>query len=184
MDDETTGPQPAGHNTVNGFIFVEGAARFIDFLGAVFDAVEEPEAHAPDFFAADGTLIHAEVRIGNSTIMLADRKADWPFTPSMTQVYVDDAEETLRRAAAHGAEVVTPVSAFFGGYDIARFLDPWHNVWWLFAPAVDVEASTQEWEESDAVFEPGPVYTTILETMRTLVPPERSVSTHDIGQQR
>lgn len=176
MTNTANGPQPSGSNTVNGFIFVAGAAAFIDFLTAVFDAVETPEAHSPDFFAKDGTLVHAEVQIGNSTVILADRKADWPFTPALTQVYVADAEETLRRAAERGATVVTEVSPFLGGYDIARFLDPWHNVWWLFAPARDTEAASQEWDgsSSEEPAEPPAIYTTILQTMRNLTEPARS----------
>lgn len=173
MTSETTGPEPAGHNTVNSFVVVDGAVEFIEFLTAVFDATEDQEAHAPDFYAGDGTLIHAEVRIGNSTVMLADRKTDWPFTPALTQVYVADAAETLRRATAHGATVVTEVSAFYGGYDIARFKDPWHNLWWLFAPARDVDAATREWDEStwSEPAEPSAVYTTVLDAMRNLTDP-------------
>ncbi|TYB54708.1 bleomycin resistance protein [Nonomuraea sp. PA05] len=164
-------PEPQGENTVNGFVVVDGAAPFIDFLIAVFDATERREAHTPDFYAGDGTLIHAEVEIGNSLLMVADRKGGWPFTPALTQVYVADPEETMRRAVERGATVVTPVSAFYGGYGIARFLDPWHNLWWLFFPAAETEPVAGEepgWEESA---EPGPVYTTLLETMATLADP-------------
>lgn len=165
-------PEPSGENTINGFVIVDGAAELIEFLIAVFGATEISEARSPDVFAGDGTLIHAEARIGNSKIMLADRKPDWPFTPALTQVYVSDPVETLRSAVDHGATVVTDVSPFYGGYDIARFLDPWHNVWWLFAPADDIEAS-EEWDESrwEKPVEPGPVYTTLVEAMRNLTDP-------------
>jgi uncharacterized glyoxalase superfamily protein PhnB len=164
-------PEPRGENTVNGFVVVDGAAPFIDFLVAVFDANERAEARTPDFYAGDGTLIHAEVKIGNSLLMVADRKAGWPFTPALTQVYVADPEETMRRAVERGATVVTPVSPFYGGYGIARFLDPWHNLWWLFFPAAETNPAAGEesgWEEST---EPGTVYTTLLETMVTLADP-------------
>lgn len=173
MDTAAHGPEPAGENTVNGFIVVDGAAELVDFLIEVFDGIEKAEARSPDMYAGDGTLIHAEVRIGNSTIMLADRKADWPFTPALTQVYVADAAETLRRATARGARVVTDVSTFYGGYDIARFVDPWHNMWWLFAPAQDAAASSEEWDDSnwEEPSDPGPVYTTLMDAMRNLTDP-------------
>ncbi|ADD44603.1 VOC family protein [Stackebrandtia nassauensis] len=157
-------------NTVNGFIIAKGAAELIEFLTAVFDGTETPEAHTPDMYANDGTLIHAEVRIGNSVIMVADRKADWPFTPAMTQVYVTDAAETLRRAVERGARIITDVSAFYGGFDIARFLDPWGNLWWLFAPAADANADDQETVDWDDP-EPSPIYTTLLDAMRQLTDP-------------
>ncbi|HEY6737787.1 MAG TPA: VOC family protein [Actinopolymorphaceae bacterium] len=177
---ENDRPEPAGENTVNGFIVTDGAAELIDFLVAVFDATEIDEARSPDIFAGDGSLIHAEVRIGNSKIMLADRKEDWPFTPALTQVYVADAAETLRRAVERGATVLTEVSPFYGGYDIARFLDPWHNVWWLFASAADSATTadtssedSEEWSESswEPPTEPDAVYTTLLDAMRNLADP-------------
>jgi PhnB protein len=157
-------------NTVNGFIIVKDAAGFIEFLTEVFDGTEIGEAHTPDWHANDGTLIHAEVRIGNSLVMIADRKADWPFTPALTQVYVMDAVETLRRAVGRGATVITEVSLFYGGFDIARFLDPWGNVWWLFAAAAADNAqdeSSSDWEDP----QPGRVYTTLLDAMRQLTDP-------------
>ncbi|GAA4431807.1 hypothetical protein GCM10023169_36740 [Georgenia halophila] len=174
-DTSHTGPEPAGENTVNNFVIVDGAADLIAFLTEVFDATENTDARSPDFFADDGTLIHAEVRIGSSTVMLADRKSDWPFTPAFTQVYVADATETLRRAVGRGAAIVTEPSPFYGGYDISRFIDPWHNVWWLFSPAADLEASSQEWDEEpwETPSEPDAVYTTLLETMRGLADPRR-----------
>jgi len=173
MNTSQNGPEPAGENTVNSFIMVDGASAMIDFLTDVFGATETFEARSPDMFAADGSLIHAEVRIGSSLIMLADRKADWPFTPALTQVYVDDAEQTLRRAVARGSTVVTEVSPFYGGYDIARFQDPWHNLWWLFSPAADAAASSQEWDEAtwEVPSEPDAVYTTLLEAMHNLKDP-------------
>ncbi|GAC69213.1 VOC family protein [Gordonia soli] len=159
-------------NTVNGFVVTDNAADLINFLIAVFDAVEDPDAHTPDYAAADGTLIHSEIHIGNSILMVADRKSDWPFTPALTQVYVDDAAGVLRRATARGARVVTDIAPFYGGYSIARFVDPWHNVWWLFAPEVDnppvIAADTSE---NGSV-----VYTTLLDTMRDLTDPRDAAS--------
>lgn len=170
MNTSTNTPASPDYNTVNGFIVVRGAVEFIEFLTDVFDGTENGEAHTPDWYADDGTLIHAEVRIGNSLIMVADRKADWPFTPALTQVYVTDAAETLRRAVARGATVITEISPFYGGFDIARFFDPWGNVWWLFAPAAADHAhdeSSSDWEDQ----QPGPVYTTLLDAMRQLTDP-------------
>ncbi|MEU6792606.1 VOC family protein [Nonomuraea wenchangensis] len=164
-------PEPPGENTVNGFVVVDGAAPFIDFLVAVFDATEREEARTPDFYAGDGTLIHAEVKIGNSLLMVADRKAGWPFTPALTQVYVADPEETMRRAVERGATVVTPVSPFYGGYGIARFLDPWHNLWWLFFRAAETSPAAEEGSSWEKSAEPSAVYTTLLETMVTLADP-------------
>ena len=170
IEDHTAAP-PADHNTVNPFVIVSGAAEFIDFVTAVFDGRESTAFRTPD---RDGLLIHAEVVVGDSSILICDRKPDWPFTPAFLQVYVFDSEAVLGRAVARGASVITPVSAFYGGYSLARFRDPWNNLWWLYAPeAADSherssEPSNTDWQDS----EPSRVYTTIVQAMRDLRAPE------------
>lgn len=171
MSDGQIAAPPADHNTVNPFVIVSKAAEFIDFVTQVFDGRESTAFRIPD---RDGLLIHAEVVIGDSSILICDRKPDWPFTPAFLQVYVSDSEAVLGRALAWGANLVTPVSAFYGGYSLARFRDPWNNLWWLYAPeAADSherssELSKTDWQDS----EPSRVYTTIVQAMRDLRAPE------------
>lgn len=135
---------PAGYSTVNFFVFVEGAPEFIGFLEKVFDAEELTEARTAD--ASDGLVLHAEVRIGDATVMVADRKPGWAPTPAFPQVYVNDAAEVLGRAEEAGATVVTRVSDFVYGMKIARFRDPWGNLWWLF----ELPEGAAEWESADS----------------------------------
>lgn len=159
-----------GYGSLNSFAIVKGpggATGFLAFLTAVLDAVETPEAHAVD---TDGLLIHAEARIGDSCLLVVDSKPEWPFTPAMLQVNVEDPEEVLRRAAAHGARVITEVSPFYGS-TIARFQDPWHNIWWLFGPA-DEDAPELEWDPEVAAEEgESEVHATICRAMEGLRPP-------------
>lgn len=159
-----------GYGSLNAFAAVKGpggARRFLEFLGAVFDAVETPEAHAVD---TDGLLIHAEARIGDSCLMVVDSKPDWPFTPALLQITVQDANEALHRAQEHGASVITEVSPFYGS-TIARFRDPWHNIWWLFGPA-DENAPEMDWDpEVAAGQEESDVHASICRAMEALVPP-------------
>ena len=156
---------PPGHNTVNGFIVVEDAARFLRFLCEVFDGSENTNVRTPD---RDGTLIHAEARIGTSTIMVADKKPEWPGLHALTQVYVTDAHQTLDRAVERGARVVTDVSPFYGGVNIARFIDPWNNLWWLYEPSAggmrDEIGSTTDWHAHG----PSYVYQTLMDAMQQL----------------
>ncbi len=162
---------PADHNTVNPFVIVPKAAEFIDFVTEVFDGRESTAFRIPDL---DGLLIHAEVVIGDSSILICDRKPDWPFTPAFLQVYVSDSQAVLDRAVARGATIVTPVSTFYGGYSLARFRDRWNNLWWLYAPELadtgdrNSQSSGIDWHDN----EPSRVYTTIVQAMRDLRAPE------------
>ncbi|HJS35772.1 MAG TPA: VOC family protein [Pseudoxanthomonas sp.] len=120
-------PVPAGSNTVNPFLITDRASDLIAFLVDVFGAEEVPEARTLD---TDGLILHAELRIGDALLTLADRKPDWPFTPALTRVYVADAAATLVHAVQRGAQVVTRPTPFFGD-TLARFQDPSGNLWWV-----------------------------------------------------
>ena len=162
---------PPGHNTVNGFIAVRGAAKFVEFLCAVFDGTETTSVRTPD---RDGGLIHAEVRIGTATVMITDAKPDWPELHALTQVYVKDAAMVLRLAVEHGARIVTEPTPFYGSVHIARFVDPWSNLWWLYEPSIvaatppaKVDTSSDprtSWHSK----EPSYVYRTLMDEMREL----------------
>jgi PhnB protein len=128
MPKQPIAPIPEGYHMVNPWIIPKGVAKFIPFLERVFEAKESKEARTPD---SDGLIIHAEVKIGDTVIMMFDSKPDWPQTPSFLQVYVEDAAAVLKRAKEAGAEVVTEPTDFVYGEKIARFRDPWGNLWWL-----------------------------------------------------
>lgn len=119
---------PAGSNTVSPFIMTGHAADLIAFVVDVFRAVDVTEAKT---FDSDGLVLHSELLIGDSMITIADRKADWPYTPAFTRVYVDDVPATLGRAIAGGGRVVTEPTEFWGDV-FSRFTDPFGNLWWVY----------------------------------------------------
>lgn len=127
-DPQATPTAPATYNTVNPFIITADAGGMIDFLEKVFGAREVAEAHTLD---TDGLILHSELKIGHSVVMVADRKPDWPFTPSLLQVYVDDLPANLERAKGLGGSVVTDPTDLYGT-TFARVLDPWRNLWWIW----------------------------------------------------
>ncbi|MCH7232243.1 bleomycin resistance protein [Glycomyces sp. L485] len=133
-------PVPTGSNTVNPFIVADGAADLIDFLIEVLGAEEVPEARTLD---TDGLILHAELRVGDSLLSIADRKPAWPFTPALTRVYVDDVEAVLARAERLGARIVTRPTDFFGD-TLARFQDPAANLWWVYRHHPD---AAPEWSD-------------------------------------
>lgn len=93
--------KPDDYSTVSPYLIVDGADATIDFLKRVFGAVEL--RRFPD---AAGKLMHAEVRIGDTVVMIADGSEGWPPFPSHVHVYVTDVDATYRRALEAGASSV------------------------------------------------------------------------------
>jgi uncharacterized glyoxalase superfamily protein PhnB len=157
---------PECHNTVNMFVVVKNSAcEFIKFVENVFGGKERTNVRTPD---RDGTLIHAEVQVGSTTIMTADSKPDWPFTPAFLQIYVQDAQVVLDKAKAEGAKVITEISKFYGGYNLARIRDPWGNLWWIYEPDTAKPETEQEADTSWHNEKPSEIYTTLMDAMKSL----------------
>jgi PhnB protein len=160
---------PKGHNTINSFIVTKYAPKLIRFLEEVFGAKEDETAHTVD---EDGLLLHSDLQIGDSVVMVLDAKPGWPFTPSLLQVYVDDVEATLARAKKLGATIVTKPTDFYGD-TFSRFVDPHGNLWWVYkhnqkaeaAWDADGAAGDEAWEPSD---EMRYIHDTLLDTMKNL----------------
>jgi uncharacterized glyoxalase superfamily protein PhnB len=168
---------PEGYATVNPFIITLNAEEEMRFVVEVFDGVERPEARTVD---EDGLLFQGEVAVGTTTIMFAERKPDWPFTPSLLQVYVHDIEATLERALSRGAELITRPTDFFGTR-FARIKDPGSNMWWIWQHGEmdwDEEANADAWDgdapaESWGAMSPDLAYirNTIVEALPKLKDP-------------
>jgi uncharacterized glyoxalase superfamily protein PhnB len=93
--------KPENYNSVSPYLIVAGAAGSIDFLKAVFGAIEL--RRFPD---AAGKIMHAEVRLDDTVIMLADGAEGWPALPAHVHIYVPDVDAAYQRALAAGATSV------------------------------------------------------------------------------
>ncbi len=93
--------KPEGYPTVSPYLIVDGAGATIDFLVQAFDAVPLRQFPGPG-----GRLMHAEVQLGDSVVMLADSSDGWPAHAAQVHVYVPDVDATYRRALAAGATSV------------------------------------------------------------------------------
>ncbi|HET7305226.1 MAG TPA: VOC family protein [Segeticoccus sp.] len=167
---------PPGYGSVNPFVAVRGpggATAFIRFVEDVLGGRETLAAHTVD---RDDLLIHAEVRIGDSTVMLCDAKPHWAFTPALLQVYVGDLEPVVERARAAGADIVTEPTDFHGRQRLARLRDPWHNLWWLFEYGAASVAPSEQPDElprwrPDPSAPPSYVHRTVDEALSSLGQP-------------
>lgn len=118
--------KPEGYTAVSPYLIVDGASRTIDFLTDVFAAVEL--RRFPD---DAGRLVHAEVRIDDTVVMLADGVEEWPPVPCHVHVYVPNVDATYRRALGAGA---TPVQEPVKKDDADKrggVKDPGGTTWWI-----------------------------------------------------
>jgi PhnB protein len=118
--------KPDGYSSLSPYLVADGAQRVIDFLKKTFDATELRRFDTPD-----GAIMHAEVRIDDTVVMIADGGGAWPAFPSWLHVYVRDVDATYRRALDAGG---TSVQAPEKKNDPDRrggVKDPCGNTWWI-----------------------------------------------------
>lgn len=118
-----------GVNNVIPYILVQGAPRFIDFLTASFDGRELLRVPG-----SDGSVMHAEVRIGDSLIELGDANDTYPARPTVIHLYVADADASFERALHAGASCVVPVADMPWGDRQGTAKDPFGNTWYVSMP--------------------------------------------------
>lgn len=93
--------KPHGYNSASPYFIVEGAQKFIDFLVEVFDAKELRR-----YDMSDGSIMHAEILIDDSVIMLGDSSEKFPPVQSVMHVYVPNVDDTFNKAVLAGCEVI------------------------------------------------------------------------------
>ena len=126
-------PVPEGYHTATPYLIVPGVAKVIDFLKETFDAKETERMSRPD-----GAIMHAEVRIGDSPIMLGEPVGQFGPMPATVYVYVPDTDACYQRALkAGGISLMEPADQFYGDRN-AGVRDPSGNVWWIGTHIADV----------------------------------------------
>jgi uncharacterized glyoxalase superfamily protein PhnB len=126
-------PIPEGHSTVSPYLIVPGAAKVIDLLTQAFGAKELFRSER-----GQGVIAHAEVKIGDSVIMLSDASPEFPAMPAMVHVYVQDVDAAYARAVRAGATSVREPSDQFYGDRSGGVKDSGGNVWWIATHKEDV----------------------------------------------
>jgi len=126
---------PEGYHTVTPCLTVKDAAESIEFYKRAFGAEEVMRVHGPD----GKSLMHAEIKVGNSRIMLGDEMPEMRClapasvggTTSSLYVYFPDVDAAFRRAVAAGAKVLMPVTDMFWGDRFGQVEDPSGHRWGL-----------------------------------------------------
>src|SRR5579859_2954738 len=130
-------PIPDGFHAITPYLTVEGAARLMDFLKQAFGAVEIKRTTRPD-----GTVGHAQMKIADSFVMIADAGPPWKPMPTGIYLYVEDCDATYKRSLqAGGVSLMEPADMFYGDRN-AGVQDPAGNFWWISTHIEDM--STEE----------------------------------------
>jgi PhnB protein len=126
-------PIPEGHHTVTPYLTVRGAGQLIEFLKKAFDATLVYEMRRPD-----GSVGHAEVKIGDSMVMIGEASDKCQPTPAMMYLYVADSDAWYNKAIAAGATVEREIADQFYGDRSGGVKDMCGNQWWLSTHVEDV----------------------------------------------
>jgi PhnB protein len=118
--------KPDGYSTVSPYLIVAGAARTIEIAERVLGAVELARYPGPE-----GRVMHAEVRIGDTVVMIADGVEGWPPVESHVHVYVEDVDATYRRALEAGATSVQEPVKKEDADKRAGIKDAGGTTWWI-----------------------------------------------------
>lgn len=138
---EKTNYIPAGYHTVTPYLIVRDGDHALDFYKQTFTATEVMRFPEPG-----GKLMHAEIKVGDSLIMLGDEHPEWNTlspqtvggTPVSLMLYAEDADAVFDRAVAAGAKVLQPVQNQFYGVRSGTILDPFGHQWTIGTHQEDV----------------------------------------------
>ena len=141
MADKAVKPIPEGYHSVTPYLVVDGGARAIEFYKQAFGATEVFRMDGPD-----GRVAHAEIKIGDSHVMLGDESPEtgtrgpqsFGGSPVSLMLYVEDVDATVSRAVDAGAELTRPVANQFYGDRTGGVKDPFGHAWYIATHVEDV----------------------------------------------
>ncbi|MFN7947505.1 MAG: VOC family protein [Blastocatellia bacterium] len=126
-------PIPDGYHTVTPHLTVQGAPALIEFLKQAFDAQVIHCMTSPD-----GGIRHAEVRIGDSPMMIGEATEEWKAMPTTLYLYVREVDATYERAISAGGVSISPPQNQFYGDRCGAVKDPSGNYWCIATHVEDV----------------------------------------------
>lgn len=139
---------PDGFNTVSVYLVVRNSKEALDFYSQAFGAETVYRMPGPD----GKSTMHAEMRIGNSTVMLSDENPQWDLkspltlggTPASLHLYAEDADGLFNRALKAGCTVAMPIQDMFWGDRYGKVKDPYGHQWGIATHKEDVPPAELE----------------------------------------
>ena len=132
---------PDGYHNVTPYLFVRSAASAIDFYKSVFGATETVRMAGPN-----GKIMHAELKIGDSIVMLADENPQTAMMSPQTvggfsvglHLYMENVDAVIQKALENGAKALRPIKNQFYGDRSGSLLDPFGHLWTVSTHIEDV----------------------------------------------
>ena len=133
-----------GFSTITPYLLVEGATRLLAFLSEAFAAQVPARETRPD-----GTIMHAEVRIGDSMLMMGEASSDFGPMPASIYLYVTECDAVYQRALQAGGTSIFEVMDMPSGERYGGVRDPCGNIWWITTHVEDLspEEQAKRWRE-------------------------------------
>ncbi len=134
-------PIPEGYHSVTPYLIIRGASRAIEFYKKAFGATELMRFPGPN-----DTVMHAEIKIGDSPVMLADESEASTYrspqtfggSPVSLMIYVEDVDKVFNQAVSTGAKATRPVADQFYGDRLGTLVDPFGHIWTISTHKEDV----------------------------------------------
>lgn len=147
-------PVPDGCNCVNVYLVVKDGQKALDFYAKAFHGTAGTCMTAPD-----GSVVHGEVRIGNSTVMISQENPQWELksaetlggSPASVHLYVDDCDALHAHALESGCTEIMPPSDMFWGDRYGKVVDPFGFQWGIATHVEDVSEEEMQ-KRSEAWF--------------------------------
>ena len=133
-----------GFHTVTPYLFAEEADRLIKFISTAFGGKVTFQKERPD-----GSIVHAEMLVGNSMLMLADASGEFRPMPTSIYLYVTDCDAAYKTALSSGGVSIFPIMTLPSGERYGGVKDPCGNIWWVATHVEDVTPEEEErrWKE-------------------------------------
>ncbi len=137
-------PVPEGYQTVIPYLIIKNPASTIEFAKNVLNAVVLDKMETPE-----GEIVHAELRIGDSVVMMGQSSEQYPPQPCMLHIYITDVDEAFNRAVKAGAKVVRALENQFYGDRSALVADANDISWNLSTHVEDVTPAEMQKRAED-----------------------------------
>ena len=136
---KSTNPIRDGFRTITPYLFVQNASRLMKFISVAFGGSETYRKERPD-----GAVTHAEMRIGDSMLMLGEATPQFGPMPTSVYLYVTDSDQVYRQALEADGVSVFPIMTLPNGERYGGVKDPCGNIWWIATHVEDVPPEEEE----------------------------------------